>query len=69
VSAAAFRGPRHHRVPLRDALIAAAAQEAALGVLHYDHLAEMLSIPTAGPPRPAASSDQVGEADAFADTN
>jgi predicted nucleic acid-binding protein len=40
-------GPRHHRVPLADALIAAAAQEAALGVLHYDHhydrLAEVLA--------------------------
>jgi predicted nucleic acid-binding protein len=39
--------PRHHRVALADALIAAAAQEAGLGVLHYDHhydrLAEVLS--------------------------
>lgn len=41
------RGPLHHRVPLPDLLIAAAAQEAGLGVLHYDHhydrLAEILS--------------------------
>jgi hypothetical protein len=39
--------PRHHRVALADALIAAAAQEAGLGVLHYNHhydrLAEVLS--------------------------
>jgi predicted nucleic acid-binding protein len=39
--------PRHHRVALADALVAAAAQEAGLGVLHYDHdydrLAEVLS--------------------------
>jgi predicted nucleic acid-binding protein len=40
-------GPGQHRVPLGDVLIAAAAQEAGLGVLHYDHhydrLAEVLS--------------------------
>ncbi len=30
-------GPRQHRVPLADALIAAAAQDAGIGVLHYDH--------------------------------
>jgi predicted nucleic acid-binding protein len=45
--ALADTAPRHHRVPLADALIAAAAQEAGLGVLHYDHhydrLAEVLS--------------------------
>jgi predicted nucleic acid-binding protein len=29
--------PRHHRVALSDALIAATAQEAGVGVLHYDH--------------------------------
>ena len=43
----ADRGPRQHRVPLADALVAAAAQEAGLGVLHYDHhydrLADVLS--------------------------
>ena len=42
----ARRGPGHHRVPLADVLIAAAAQEAGIGVLHYDHhfdrLAEVL---------------------------
>jgi predicted nucleic acid-binding protein len=49
-------GPRQHRVPLADALIAAAAQEAGLGVLHYDHhydrLAEVLSFTSrwAAPP-------------------
>lgn len=41
------RGAGYHRVKLPDALIAAAAQEAAIGVLHYDHhydrLAEVLS--------------------------
>jgi predicted nucleic acid-binding protein len=48
--------PRHHRVPLADALIAAAAQEAGLGVLHYDRhydrLAEVLSFESrwAAPP-------------------
>jgi predicted nucleic acid-binding protein len=40
-------GPLHHRVPIPDLLIAAAAQDAGLGVLHYDHhydrLAEVLS--------------------------
>lgn len=30
-------GPGQHRVPLADALIAAAAQEAGVDVLHYDH--------------------------------
>jgi predicted nucleic acid-binding protein len=30
-------GPGQHRVPLADALIAAAAQDAAVDVLHYDH--------------------------------
>ena len=38
--------PLHHRVPPPDALVAAAAQEAGLGVLHYDRhfdrLAEVL---------------------------
>jgi predicted nucleic acid-binding protein len=38
--------PLNHRVKLPDALIAAAAQDAAVGVLHYDHhydrLAEVL---------------------------
>jgi predicted nucleic acid-binding protein len=42
----AARGPLHHRVPPPDALVAAAAQEAGIGVLHYDHhydrLAEVL---------------------------
>jgi predicted nucleic acid-binding protein len=41
------RGPGQHRVPVPDLLIAAAAQEAGLGVLHYDHhydrLTEVLS--------------------------
>jgi predicted nucleic acid-binding protein len=32
----AWRQPRLHRVPLPDALLAAAAQEAGLPVLHYD---------------------------------
>ncbi len=45
--ALAETGPRRHRVPLADALIAAAAQEAGVGVLHYDHhydrLAEVLA--------------------------
>lgn len=40
-------GAGYHRVKLPDALIAAAAQEAGIGVLHYDHhydrLAEVLS--------------------------
>lgn len=44
--ALAARGPLHHRVPLPDVLIAAAAQEAGVGVLHYDRhydrLAEVL---------------------------
>jgi predicted nucleic acid-binding protein len=30
-------GPGQHRVPLADALIAAAAQDAGVEVLHYDH--------------------------------
>lgn len=30
-------GPGQHRVPIADALIAAAAQEAGVDVLHYDH--------------------------------
>ncbi len=30
-------GPGRHRVPLADALIAAAAQDAGVDVLHYDH--------------------------------
>lgn len=44
--ALAQHGPLHHRVPISDLLIAAAAQEASVGVLHYDHhydrLAEVL---------------------------
>jgi hypothetical protein len=54
--ALAERGPLHHRIPPSDALIAAAAQEAGIGVLHYDHhydrLAEVLSFPSrwAAPP-------------------
>lgn len=32
----AARGPWHHRVPITDALIAAAAAERGVGVLHYD---------------------------------
>jgi predicted nucleic acid-binding protein len=35
--ALADRGPLQHRVSPADALIAAAAQEAGIGVLHYDH--------------------------------
>ena len=42
----AHRGPVHHRLPLSDVLIAAAAQEFEVGVLHYDRhfdrLAEVL---------------------------
>jgi len=42
----ALRGAGRHRVPVVDVLIAAAAQEAGIGVLHYDHdfdrLAEVL---------------------------
>lgn len=42
----ARHGAGRHRVPLADVLIAAAAQEAGIGVLHYDHhfdrLAEVL---------------------------
>lgn len=42
----AGRGPLHHRVPITDVLIAAAAQAAGAAVLHYDHhydrLAEVL---------------------------
>ena len=30
------RGAGHHRVPLADVLVAAAAQEGGVGVLHYD---------------------------------
>ena len=30
-------GPGQHRVPIADALIAAAAQDAGIDVLHYDH--------------------------------
>ena len=45
--ALAERGRLQHRVPPADALIAAAAQEAGIGVLHYDHhydrLAEVLA--------------------------
>lgn len=33
----ARRGAGYHRVPVPDVLIAAAAQEAGIGVLHYDH--------------------------------
>ncbi len=36
-------GPGQHRVPLADALIAAAAQEAGVDVLHYDHHYERLA--------------------------
>jgi predicted nucleic acid-binding protein len=40
----AHRGPLHHRgVKLPDLLIAAAAQDAALGVLHYDEDFDTLS--------------------------
>lgn len=44
---AAGGGAGRHRVPIADALIAAAAQDAAVDVLHYDHhydrLAEALN--------------------------
>jgi predicted nucleic acid-binding protein len=44
--ALARREPLYHRVRLPDALIAAAAQDVGIGVLHYDHhydrLAEVL---------------------------
>lgn len=36
-------GPGQHRVPLADALIAAAAQEAGVDVLHYDYHYERLA--------------------------
>jgi predicted nucleic acid-binding protein len=36
-------GPGQHRVPLADALIAAAAQDAGVDVLHYDHHYERLA--------------------------
>jgi predicted nucleic acid-binding protein len=36
-------GPGQHRVPLADALIAAAAQEAGVDVLHYDRHYERLA--------------------------
>ena len=36
-------GPGAHRVPLADVLVAAAAQEAGLGVLHYDHRYDRLA--------------------------
>lgn len=43
----AAEGAGQHRVPIADALIAAAAQDAGLDVLHYDHhydrLAQVLS--------------------------
>lgn len=43
----AERGAGHHRVPPPDALIAATAQDAGIGVLHYDRhydrLAEVLN--------------------------
>jgi predicted nucleic acid-binding protein len=39
----ASEGPGQHRVPLADALIAAAAQEAGVDVLHYDHHYERLA--------------------------
>jgi predicted nucleic acid-binding protein len=43
----AHTGPLHHRVKLPDVLIAACAQEAGAGVIHYDHdfdrLAEVLT--------------------------
>src|SRR5918996_3017423 len=43
----AHRQPLYHRVKLPDILIAAAAQDVAIGVLHYDHhydrLAEVLN--------------------------
>jgi predicted nucleic acid-binding protein len=48
--------PQYHRVPLADALVAAAAQEAGIGVLHYDRhydrLAEVLAFESrwAAPP-------------------
>lgn len=44
----ARRGAGRHRIPLPDVLIAAAAQEAGIGVLHYDHhfdrLADVLHV-------------------------
>lgn len=39
----ARRGAGYHRVPVADVLIAAAAQEAGVGVLHYDHDFDRLS--------------------------
>lgn len=45
--ALSHKGAGYHRVKLPDALIAAAAQHAGIGVLHYDHhydrLAEVLT--------------------------
>lgn len=38
-------GPLHHRVPITDALIAAAAAERGVGVLHYDeHFDRLASV-------------------------
>jgi predicted nucleic acid-binding protein len=38
-------GPLHHRVPITDALIAAAAAERGIGVLHYDeHFDRLASV-------------------------
>lgn len=36
-------GPLHHRVPITDALIAAAAAQRGVGVLHYDEHFERLA--------------------------
>ena len=45
--ALARKRPLYHRVPIADALVAAAAQDAGVGVLHYDRhydrLAEVLT--------------------------
>jgi predicted nucleic acid-binding protein len=49
-------GPGRHRVPLADALIAAAAQDAGVDVLHYDHhydrLAQVLNFASVWIARP-----------------
>jgi predicted nucleic acid-binding protein len=54
----AHRSPGYHRVKLPDALIAAAAQHAAIGVLHYDRhydrLAEVLNFDSRWIARPGS---------------
>ena len=49
------RGPLHHRqIGILDLLIAAAAQQAAIPVLHYDHHFELIAAVTEQPVRALA---------------